>query len=91
MQGPEAPGEEAEVPPVHPARSEGGEERAAHGLQLRPAAPAAAALPAAADPQPAAAAALQLPDHPACATQVRAGVEAGSLKRGGLWVLMRDH
>ena len=80
VQRPQAPGEEAEVPPVHPARSEGGEEWAAHGLQLRPAAPAAAALPAAADPQPAAAA-LQLPDHPARATQVRLR------KLGSLWVL----
>ena len=70
MQRSQAPGEEAEVPPVHSTRSEGGEEWAADGLQLRPAAPAAAALPAAADPEPAAAA-LQLPDHPARAAQVR--------------------
>ena len=90
MQGPEAPGEEAEVPPVHPARSEGREERATHGLQLRPAASAAAALPAAADPEPAAAAALQLPDHPARAAQVRAGL--GAAPRSGVGVVVtRGH
>lgn len=81
MQRPQAPGKEAQVPPVHSTRSERGEERAADGLQLRPAAPAAAAVPAAPDPEPAAAA-LQLPDHPAGATQVRAGsglaAESGS-------------
>lgn len=79
-QGPQAKGEEAQIPPVHPPGPEGGEVPSAHGLCLRPAAPAAAALPAAADPEPAAAA-LQLPDHPACATQVRLR------KLGLLWCL----
>lgn len=72
MQRPQTKGKEAEVPPVHSSRPERREERAAPGLQLRPPAAAAAAVPAAADPEPAAAA-LQLPGHPACATQVRAG------------------
>ena len=79
-QGPQAKGEEAQIPPVHPPGPEGGEVASAHGLCLRPAAPAAAALPAAADPEPAAPA-LQLPDHPACATQVRLR------KLGLLWCL----
>ena len=69
-QGPQAKGEEAQVPPVHPPGPEGGEVPSAHGLCLRPAAPAAAALPAAADPQPAAAAPLQLPRAARSSTQV---------------------
>ena len=69
-QGPQAKGEEAQIPPVHPPGPEGGEVASAHGLCLRPAAPAAAALPAAADPQPAAAAPLQLPRAARSSAQV---------------------
>ena len=69
-EGSQAKGEEAQIPPVHPPGPEGGEVPSAHGLRLRPAAAAAAALPAAADPQPAAAAPLQLPRAARSATQV---------------------
>lgn len=63
-------GEEAEVPPVHPSRPEGRQRAPApDGLVLREAPPSAAALFAAADPQPATAA-LQLPHHPARPSQV---------------------
>lgn len=63
-------GEEVEVPPVHPSRPESRQRASSpDGLVLREAPPTAAALPAAADPQPATAA-LQLPHHPACPSQV---------------------
>lgn len=78
MQRPQTTGKEAEVPPVHSTRPERWEERAAAGFQLCPPAPAAAAVPATTDPEPTAAA-LQLPDHPACATQVWGWGGAGSL------------
>lgn len=64
------PGEEAQVSPVHPSRPESRQGAStADGLVLRQATPAAAAVPAAADPQ-SATAALQLPHHPACPSQV---------------------
>lgn len=63
-------GEEAKVPPVHPSRPEGGQRASApDGLVLRQAPPAAAALPAATDPQ-SATAALQLPHHSTRPSQV---------------------
>lgn len=69
-QGQQAQGEEAEVPPVHPPRPEGRPRAApSAGLHLRQDPPPAAALPPAADHQPAAAT-LQLPHHPSCTTQV---------------------
>ena len=81
-QGPQAKGEEAQVPPVHPPRPEGGEVPSAHGLCLCPAAPAAAALPTAADPQPAAAAPLQLPRAARSSTQVSQPSPGGGGRAG---------
>lgn len=89
MQRSQTPGEEVEVPPVHSTRSERWEERATDGLQLRPPAPAAAAVPAATDPEPAAAA-LQLPDHPARATQVRCWGQRWLPKGSLLWVFYEE-
>lgn len=68
-QGAEAQGEKAQIPPVRSSRPETGGQRGAHGLLVRPTAAAAAAVPPAADPQPAAAA-LQLPDYITSTTQV---------------------
>lgn len=55
-QGQQAQGEEAEVPPVHPPGPEAGGQRGPHGLSLRQATASAAAVPPAADTEPAAAA-----------------------------------
>ncbi|KAK7918568.1 hypothetical protein WMY93_009852 [Mugilogobius chulae] len=57
---------------------EAGEHRGPHGLILRTPAPTTATVPPTADPQPAAATALQLPDHPARAAQARGRGQGGA-------------
>lgn len=63
-------GEEAQIPPVHPSRPEGGQRASTpDGLVLRQTPSTTTALSAAADPQPATAA-LQLPHHSARPSKV---------------------
>lgn len=63
----EAQGEEAQVPPVHSSGPEGREVSSTHGLGLRPPPAAAAALPTAADPEPAETRSHIFPDAAAAA------------------------